>query len=378
MRLLHLSDLHLGKRINDFSMLEDQSYILDQLLTLQREEKVHGVLVAGDIYDKASPSVEAVQLWDEFLAKTVEQGVFMCAVSGNHDSAVRIAYGGRIMQKAGVYLSPAYVGPQSPICMEDEYGQLEIHLLPFLKPAIVRHALNNEEISSYTDAIRCAVEALPHQKGVRSVLVAHQFVTGARQSDSEEISVGGVDHVPAEIFDAFDYVALGHLHRPQFVARETLRYCGTPLKYSLSEAEDRKCGVVVELHQKGEITIQEIPLMPLRDLREISGTYEQVTNRSFYEKSCKEDYLFVTLKEEEEIPFAMEKLRSIYPNIMRLTYDNARTCKEGQIEASLRMEEKTPLELFEELYEQQNNGKMSEQQRKFVVDTMQKIWEGEE
>lgn len=250
MKLLHISDLHLGKRINEFSMLEDQKYILRQILSLAETEQTDGVIIAGDIYDKPVPSAETVQTFDWFLTGLADKGKQVFAVSGNHDSAERIAFGAQLMRGRCVYISPVYAGVTAPIALTDEYGELYIYLLPFIKPAVVRYVLEKEGEAelpkSYQEAVKLAVERMQVDSAKRNILVAHQFVTGAGRCESEEIAVGGLDNVDADIFDRFDYVALGHIHSPQWIMREAVRYCGTPLKYSFSEAEQEKSVTILE------------------------------------------------------------------------------------------------------------------------------------
>lgn len=366
MKFIHLSDLHIGKRVNEFSMLEDQKYILEQILRLVREEQADGVFLAGDLYDKAVPPTEAVRVLDEFLTRLAGMEVPVFAVSGNHDSAERLAFGARLLAGRGVYLSPVYDGHVERVCLKDDYGEVRVYLLPFVRPAAVRHVFEEETVDSYQDAVRVAVEHMEVEASVRNVLVAHQFVTGAARCESEEILVGGLDNVDAAVFDAFDYVALGHIHSPQHVGRETVRYCGTPLKYSFSEAEQEKSVTVVELKEKGQAEIRKIPLKPLRDMRRLRGTYMEVTARSFYQDTNTEDYVQITLTDEEDIPDGLQKLRVIYPNLMRLEYDNRRTRESGDVTGASEVERKSPTELFGEFYELQNNQEMSERQEAFV------------
>ena len=377
MKYIHLSDLHLGKRVNEFSMLEDQEYILAEIIQIIEKERPDGVLIAGDVYDKSMPSAEAVQLFDDFLYRLVKQQVQVFVISGNHDSPERIAFGGRLMDKSGVHLSPVYDGKVTCVDMEDELGKVHVYLLPFLKPSHVRRYLPETEISTYTDAIREALAAVEMNVQERNILVTHQFVTGAERSESEEISVGGSDNVDASVFEGFDYVALGHLHGPQSVGKETIRYCGTPLKYSFSEAKHQKSLSVIELKEKGNISVRTIPLVPRRDLREIKGTYMELTAKSFYAGTAADDYLHITLTDEEDIPDAIGKLRVIYPNLMRLDYDNQRTRTRVQVKGAESVEQKTPLELFSEFYEKQNNQSMNDEQSRFCNELIQKIWEGE-
>ena len=379
MKLIHLSDLHLGKRVNDFSMLEDQQYILAEILQIIDREEPDGVLIAGDVYDKSVPSAEAVALLDDFLVRLSKRELRIFVISGNHDSPERMAFGGRLMERSGVHLAPVYDGKVEPVVLTDQYGPVKLYLLPFVKPSHVRRCFPEREIATYTDAVAAAIEAMGVDTTVRNVLVTHQFVTGAARCDSEELSVGGTDNVDAAVFDPFDYVALGHIHGPQQVGRETVRYCGTPLKYSFSEAGHKKSVTVVELGEKGSVTIRTIPLKPLRDLVELRGTYEELTLRAFYEgTSYPRDYIHITLTDEEDIPDAVGKLRIIYPNLMKLDYDNKRTRAGIHLEGAEDVQQKSPLELLEEFYSSQNGQPMSEEQRAFARDMMERIWEEDE
>lgn len=373
MRLIHLSDLHIGKRVNEFSMIEDQRYILGQILEIVKEECADGVILAGDIYDKPVPPAEAVTVFDEFLNGLAELGVKVFVISGNHDSAERLAFGGRLMRGRGIFLSSVYVGDGEPVRLEDEFGELCVYLLPFVKPAVVRHVFEEEEIGSYEDAVRVAVAHMDVDEGKRNVLVAHQFVTGAERCESEEIAVGGLDQVSAEVFEKFDYVALGHLHSPQKVGRETVRYCGTPLKYSFSEAEQVKSVTVVELLEKGKVEIRKRELRALRDMRKLKGSYMEVTAKSCYQGTNTEDYVQITLTDEEDVLDGMQKLRTIYPNLMRLEYDNKRTRESRAVDGAVEVEEKSEVELFEEFYELQNNQAVSERQREFLESVIGEI-----
>ena len=377
MKLLHLSDLHIGKRVYEFSMLEDQKYILGEILGIVDRERPDGVLLAGDIYVKTVPSGEAVQVLDGFLTALADRGVPVFLISGNHDSPERIAFGAEIMSGRGVYVSPVYDGTGRSVVMEDQYGPVTIWLLPFLKPAVVRHAFPDQEIGTYEDAVRTAVERLEVDTGTRNVLVSHQFVTGAFRCESEEVSVGGLDQVGVSVFAPFDYVALGHIHSPQHVGRETVRYCGTPLKYSFSEVSQEKSVTMVELFEKGTIRVSQIPLRPLRDMRKLRGTYMEVTSRDFYKEMNTEDYVQITLTDEDDIPEGIRKLRTVYPNLMRLEYDNRRTREDREVEAGSQEKDRTPLELLEEFYELQNNQPMNREQKELAEKTIQKILDGE-
>ena len=372
MKLFHLSDLHIGKRVNEFSMIEDQKYILTQILYAADQEKPDGILISGDVYDRTIRTAEAVQVFDAFLTRLSEQKIPAFIISGNHDSAERLAFGSSLMGKSGIYFSMVYDGTVEKIPMQDAYGTVWIYLLPFLRPSTIRHALPEraEEVQSAADAVRIALEQTKIDEKERNVLLAHQFVTGAKRCDAEELQVGDVDQIPAELFTSFEYVALGHIHSPQKVGRETVRYCGAPLKYSFSEAGQEKSITVVEIKEKGSVDLRTIPLKPLHDLRKIRGTYLEVTAKSFYENRDCEDYLQVTLTDEEDVPDGMAKLRTIYPNLMRLEYDNKRTRSNAEVRAAERVEEKSELELFQEFYELQNNQSMTEVQEQFVEELL--------
>lgn len=377
MRFLHLSDLHLGKRVNEFSMLEDQAYILKEILNIIDEQKVEAVLIVGDIYDKVIPSAEAVRLLDDFLTRIAARELPVFLISGNHDSAERVAFGSRLMSSRQIYLSPVFESDVEPITISDRYGEINIYMLPFVKPSLVKRVYSEEEIITYQDAVNAAVQHMQIDTDKRNVLLAHQFVTGAARCDSEELSVGGLDDVDASIFDGFDYVALGHLHGPQKIGKETVRYSGTPLKYSFSEANQKKAAVIVDVEEKGKINIQQIPLVPKHDMREIRGTYMEVTALDFYKDMKTDDYLHITLTDEEDIPDAIGKLRTIYPNIMKLSYDNLRTRAAGTVRGTAEVEEKSPMELLREFYELQNNQPMTDEQEEIARGMMEEIWEDE-
>ena len=377
MRRAHISDLHLGKRVNEFSMLEDQRYIVKQIESILEEEAADAVLIAGDVYDKPVPPGEAVRLFDGFLTALADRGIHVFVISGNHDSPERIAFGSRLMEKSRVYMAPVYDGHVSPIELRDAYGSVYVYMLPFVKPAVVKKCWPEEGIETYEDAVGCAVAHMKEEAFVpeaRNVLVAHQLVIGASRCDSEEVSVGGLDQVSAALFRDFDYTALGHIHGPQNAGGERIRYCGSPLKYSFSEAGHVKSVTIVDLEEKGNVRVRTRPLIPLHDMREIRGSYEEVVSRDFYRGTAVDDYLHITLTDEEDILDAMGKLRAIYPNIMRLDYDNRRTREGGQLPEKVQRA-KSPLELLEELYALQNNQPMSGEQRDFSARLIEELWE---
>lgn len=376
MKFLHLADLHLGKRVNGFSMLEDQAHILRQILAILDDEQPDGVLIAGDVYDKSVPSVEAVGLLDGFLTELRTRGVPVLLISGNHDSPERLAFGGRVMDSCGIHISPVYDGALAPVTLHDTFGPVHVWLLPFVKPAHVRRWFPDADIESYTDAVAEAVAHMDIDTAARNVLVTHQFVTGGARSGSEELSVGGTDNVDSDVFAPFDYVALGHLHGAQHIGRETIRYAGSPLKYSFSEARQHKSVTVVTLGEKGDVQVRTVALTPLRELREIRGSYDELTARSFYEHTTyRSDYLHLILTDEQDVFDAMSRLRTIYPYLMTLDYDNARTRAAGGMSVPAETERRTPLELFEALYQRQNHRPMSEVQRAYIAQLMEQIME---
>lgn len=374
MKFIHLSDLHLGKRVNEFSMIEDQEYILKEILTMIKEEKPDGVLIAGDVYDRSVPSEEAMRLWDAFLVSLAEKKVPVYAISGNHDSAIRFADHSALVESTGIHLSPEFDGSVKKYSLEDKDGKLNIYLLPFIKPATVRGFYPDEEIADYTDAVRVAIAHMDVDTAERNIFVAHQFVTGASRCDSEEVSVGGLDNVDASVFEPFDYVALGHIHGKQSVGRETIRYCGTPLKYSFSEKDHVKSVTVLEMGAKGEVKIGERELKPMHDLREIRGSYNELMSKKNYEGTATDDYIQAVLTDEDDVIDAMAKLRVVYPNIMKLLYDNKRTSRTQSVTDAENVESKTPMELFEEFFEKQNNREMSDEQRELVSEKIESIW----
>ena len=372
MKFLHLSDLHLGKRVNEFPMLADQKAILAQILKVADDERPNAVLIAGDVYDKSVPPVEAVELFDDFLVKLAARKLPVYVIGGNHDSPERLAFCNRLIDASGIHISPAYGGDVRPLSLADGYGKVNIYMLPFVKPANVRRYFPEEQIESYTDAVRVAISKMQVNAAERNLLVTHQFVTGAARCDSEEISVGGADNVDLSVFDAFDYVALGHIHGAQDISPR-VRYCGTPLKYSFSEAKQQKSVTVAELKEKGTLEIRTVPLTPERDMHEIRGTYEEIASKNFYENTTyRSDYMHVTLTDETDVPDAMAKLRVIYRNLMTLSYDNTRTRARTELGVAAETEKKTPLDLFAEFYEKQNGTPMDEEQRAFVRELIEK------
>ena len=393
MKLIHTADLHIGKSVCEHSMLDEQRFILANILEVVATEKPDALLIAGDVYDKSVPSAEAVAVLDEFLVQLSKTGTKVFVLSGNHDSAERIAFGGRIMADRGVYMSPVYSGAFTPVTLKDELGEVDVWMLPFVRPATVRACLEGDDdraqVTDYTSATRMAIAQMKFADGRRNVLLAHQFVTGAERSDSEE-SVGGLDNVDASVFEGFDYVALGHIHKPQNVAKDAagvarVRYSGTPLKYSLSEKDHKKSLTVVELGGKtqsglADISVREIPLKPAHDVREIRGTFAELVSPEYQRKQVAEglkldDYVYVKLTDENDVPDAALKLRGIYPNLMMLDYDNERTRNQRITVGDTKVEQRTPMELFGEFFTDMTKRELNEEESKFVQDIIEGIWE---
>lgn len=370
MRFLHLADLHIGKRVNGFSMIEDQKFVFEQVYNVIENEKIDGIIMAGDIYDKPVPSAEAVKLFDEMLTRLVSINLPIFVISGNHDSAERIGFGSDILSAAKVYMSRAYNGNLQKIELEDDYGKINVYLLPFIKPATVKNIYKEAEIKDYDDALEYVLSQEKIDETKRNVIVSHQFVTGAMRSESEEVSVGGLDNVSVENYEAFDYVALGHIHRAQQMGRESARYAGTLLKYSFSEEKHNKSMTIVDLKEKGNIEIKEIPVKPLHDLKTIKGKFSKITSEEFYKELKKEDYYRAVLTDEDDILNAIGKLKSIYPNLMSMEYDNTRTRSYSVVDNVETGEAKSPLDYFEEFFEKQNGRKMSEKQRNYLLEIL--------
>lgn len=378
MKFIHLADLHLGRSLNGFPLLEDQQYILGEILEIIRTEKVDAVLICGDIYDKTSPLAEAVSLFDEFITALAVQQLPVFVISGNHDSPKKMSFAYRLVEKCGLYLAPSFNGTLKSITLHDEYGALHIHLLPFLKASTAKEFFPNLDIKTHHDAVQAALASLNIDSTERNILLAHQFITGA-QSTAEESSVGGADNIGIEIFQDFDYVALGHIHAPQKLKYEHIRYCGSPLKYSLAEIKQEKSVTIVELKEKGQTDIRTIPLKALHEMREIKGTYAELTALSNYQNTNTDDYLKIILTDEDDVINALAKLRTIYPHILELSYANKRTStNEASFSQSEQMLQKTPLEHFNDLYLKQNNRELDENQRQYLDSIIKNLWEVEQ
>lgn len=369
MKILHLADLHIGKRVKEISLIEDQKYILGEILSIAEREGVFAVVIAGDVYDKSVPSAEAVTLFDEFLTRLSENGKKIFVISGNHDSAERLAFASSLVEPSGAYFSKTFSGEIRGIPLDDGEVKTNVFLLPFIKPASVR-SVYNVEAETYTDAMREIISRMDVKKEDINILVTHQFVTGAVESGSEEMSVGGINNVDITVFDKFDYVALGHIHKKQSMRGGRVHYPGTPLKYSLSEAGEERSVSIVEIKGKEDITLKFIPLKPLRDMREIRTDFLNAM------RGGSDDYVAITLTDEEEIPSAVRELIKKYPNLLQLKYDNRRTLRDQAILPD--GENYSPEEMFKKLYLKQNNAEMNEKQSAYIQKLINEIWGSDE
>ena len=351
MRFLHIADLHLGKQMNDLSLLPDQEHILRQIASIADSEQAEAVLIAGDVYQRSSPQAEAMALFDSFVSQLVSMGKQVFIISGNHDSAQRISYFSSLIKSSGVYVTEAFDGTLQSVKLRDREGEILIWMLPFLRPSQVRRTLPGEKIISYQDAVEAILRQAPVDPKKRNILMCHQFITGCETSDSEERAVGGLDSIDASVFGAFDYVALGHIHKPQKILRDTLRYAGSPLKYSFSEANHRKSAAIVDIREKGDITVRTVPLFPLHDVRLIEGNMDELMALPY-----SEDYLWVTVHDELPPPDARVTLSVNFPNMMKFSIVNSRTKYDIDVLAAQSIEHKTIPELFSDFYRLQNNG----------------------
>lgn len=350
MKFLHLADLHLGRQLNDLSLLEDQAWILQQIVDTAEAEKVEAVLIAGDIYQRSSPQAEAMALFDRFVSQLAARKIAVCAISGNHDSALRISYFSSLIREAGVHVSETFTGELRHVTLRDNFGEVMVWLMPFLRPAQVRRAWPEEKILTCQDAVAAVIRHADIDSRKRNILLCHQFVTGSQLAGSEDLSVGGLDSVDAALFDVFDYVAMGHIHRPQTIRRDTVRYAGSPLKYSFDEAEHRKSLTLVDMQDKDDIVVRTLPLYPLRDLRRVEGLLADVINMPY-----SEDYVWVTIHDELPPPDAKVSISVTFPNMLKFSVVNSRTQYDLDVLATEAIEHKSVTELFADFYRKQNN-----------------------
>lgn len=376
MKLLHLSDLHLGIRLCGYSMIEDQEYILDRILSLCERERPDAVLIAGDVYDRPLPPIEAISLFGKFLSALYRMGIETFIIGGNHDSTERLSFASDLIENTRIHIAPPYEGDLSCHILRDAHGEIAIYLLPFSHLSELRRYFPEQKIASMQDAYAAILAAEPLSPERRNILVCHPFVAGGLPSDSEEISVGGLDVVGASVFDPFDYVALGHLHSPQSIKGERLRYPGTPLAYSFSECGDEKSATMVTLGKKGDLKIETHPLIPKRPLLDLVGQFSELCSAEYAASVQSDAYLRITLTDEEDVPEALSRLRVHYPHICRLRYDNTRTRKNEEIAVPTAVKEADPMLLFSELYRLQNNQVLIDRQTEVLSEAIAEIWGG--
>lgn len=384
MKFLHISDLHIGKKFRETDFTEDQIYILNEIIAIADNVKPDGILIAGDIYDRSVPTTNAVNLFDDFLTKLEMRGIKTFIISGNHDSPDRLNFGKEIMVKNGIYLAGTFRGKMEKVTLKDEFGRIHIYMLPFIKPSMVANYMKDADTSTYETAVKAVIDAEEINVGERNILIAHQFVTnqgvGPEQSDSELLSVGGLDNIDVSVFEPFDYVALGHIHGPQKIGRDTVRYCGTPLKYSFSECHHQKSVTCIELGAKGQIDLTTIPLHPIRDLRIMKDKLEKLMTDEKYTGGNREDYIYAIITDEEDLYDPMGRLRTVYPNILVLERENAKTKvnEQSKTSASGDVASRSPMDLFEEFFRNQNNVDLNERQKKIMLEILTELGGGAE
>jgi len=380
MKLLHLGDLHFGKRVGNLSLLKDQKDLNEIIYDTIDREGIDAVLICGDIYDKGIPAEEAVKVFDDFLVELAKKKIPVMITAGNHDSAERLSFGDRLIETADIYISPAYDGNVKKVSLKDEYGTVNFYLLPFVKPVDVRHAFGNETIENYTDALRVAIGNMNVDTSERNVILSHQFVTDIcgtqtkTDGSEDELYVGGTAAVHPSVYEPFDYTALGHIHRPQHVWRDNIRYCGSLMKFSFNEEEQNKKLTIVELGEKGNIKIDRIPITPPRDFITVKGTFSEM--RKNKDGIGKDDFVRVILTDENDIANAFSILRETYPCLQELRYDNKRTNNMTIADGGETAPDLKPIEMAELFYKQRNNSEMSEEQREIVSSLIEEIWGG--
>lgn len=379
MRLLHLSDLHIGKQVNEFSLLEDQALMLETVVGIVEQRDVDAVIIAGDVYDRSAPSADAVACFDKFLSSLADTGAACFIIPGNHDSAERIAYAAHLLEKNRVHIAPVYDGTVVRRTLTDEYGETTFWLFPFIRPASVKRLFPDDDIPDYTAAMQHVIETCDIDPTRRNVAIAHQFVTYSGiepdRSDSE-LSLGGIDNVDASVFDAFDYVALGHIHRPQQVGRKTVRYSGSLLKYSASEIDYDKSAPLITLKEKGDVEVELVALAPVRDMVRIKGPLEKLVSTEATAELDERDrnhYVHAVLTDEFAPIDALSALRAVYPNVMSISFDNARTAaaQEECGGVAENVDRIDPIDLFARFYREQNGADMTDAQYEAVREALE-------
>lgn len=366
MKFLHTADLHIGKRLFDVNLAEDQREILHQIAGIAIQEQCDAVLIAGDIYDKPTPSAEAMGIFDTFVSELILGGVSVYAISGNHDSGDRINYLSGLIEEKGVVIQGKYEGTLCRRILTDEYGELIIYMVPFIKPLTVKGYFQEEDIVTYEDALRAVLAEADRKDGRRKILMSHQFVIGSSTCDSEEFAIGGLDGISTDVYDGFDYVALGHIHGPQKAGKGEIHYSGTPLKYSFSEAGHKKSVTIVDMKEPGNLSCRQILLKPIHDMRIVKGNMAELMAMPY-----SEDYVQIIVTDEEVAPDARISLATVFPNMLKFSVENSRTALEWEASESGSMENKTPLEMMEDFYRRQNNDvAMTEKQRTILTEML--------
>lgn len=380
MKILHLADLHLGKILQEQSLIEDQEYMLKEIINIIKVEKVQVLLISGDVYDRSVPPTEAVNLLDDFLKTLIKElKIKVFIISGNHDSKDRLGFGNKIFEDEGLYIESRYTGILKKVKLEDKYGPLNIYMLPFIKPVEVKKFFEDDLENNYDLAINKIIEKEEIDKSERNIIMVHQFVTAGNvkpeRTESEVLSLGGIENVDVSNFKSFDYVAIGHVHRPQKIGRDTARYAGTILKYSFSEINHNKSIPIIDIKEKGNITINLLPLKPLRDMREIKGPIEELIKEENYKEGNLEDYIKAIITNEEPVYDAIGKIKKIYPNTLKLEIQNSKTIN-SNTEQNINLEEvkkKSELELFSDFYKLQNNLDLNEKQKEIVKNIISEV-----
>lgn len=375
MKLAHISDLHLGKTLYNYSLIEDQEYILEQIVGILVEKKVDVLMIAGDVFDKNVAPEAGLKVFRKFLNRLVESKIKVLIISGNHDSAERLTFGGEFMTEKGIFFSKVYDGQIDPVSFEDEYGPVNFYLLPFIKPQIVNHYIEGNEIDTYEEAVQFAVKNMNINTSERNVILAHQNILSAKRCESEENIIGGLDAVSDAVFKDFDYTALGHIHSQQKIGKNNVFFCGTPLKYSVSEFDQEKKMPIISLAEKSKLDIEMIPLIPKRDLRKITGTLDEILSNAKKDPNNHEDFIDITLTNEDEVMDAMASLRTVYPNVLKLSYDNKASRAAENVEKFSGVNEKKPLEIFEAFYQSRRGTEMNDEQKNYIQALIEKIWE---
>ena len=380
MKILHLADLHLGKILQEQSLIEDQEYMLKEIIKIIKNEDIGAVLISGDVYDRSVPHAEAVNLLDNFLKILIKElKIKVFIISGNHDSKDRLGFGSKIFEDEGLYIESKYNGNLRKIEIEDEYGKLNIYMLPFIKPVEVKQYFEDDLENNYNTAINKIIKKEKINKEERNIILVHQFVTAGtvepERSESEVLTLGGIENVDVSNFDDFDYVAIGHVHRPQKIGRDTARYAGTMLKYSFSEINHNKTVPIIDFKEKGNIEINLKELAPIRDMREIKGPIEELLKKENYEKGNINDYIKAIITNEETVYDAIGQIRRIYPNTLKLEIRNSKTINSVE-EQNLNLEKvkkKSELELFSDFYKSQNNVDLDENQKEIIKNIISEV-----